>query len=83
MNMSLSSNLDPQSVYHPPSELQYPEGEVLMKSRPESPQSSSSSTDSDLSSPSFNRDSEMELAKQRPESQAIPKQVFILKSLNN
>lgn len=74
--MSLSSNLDPQSVYHPPSELQYPEGEVIVKSRPESPQSSSSSTDSDLSSPSFNRDSEMELTKNKSECQMAPRQVI-------
>lgn len=58
-NMSLSSNLDPQSVYNPPSELRYPEGEVVDIERPESPQSSSGSQ-SDLSSPSFNRDSELE-----------------------
>lgn len=60
-NMSLSSNLDPQLVYKPPSELRYPEGEVPDNDRPESPQSSSGSQ-SDLSSPSFNRDSEMEFA---------------------
>lgn len=58
-NMSLSSNLDPESVYKPPSQLQYPEGEVIDTDRPESPQSSSGSQ-SDLSSPSFNRDSELE-----------------------
>lgn len=78
--MSLSSNLDPQSVYHPPCELQYPNGEVLQKSRPDSPQSSSSSTDSDLSSPSFNRDSEMELVKQKSESQLVTKQVSPLET---
>lgn len=69
--MSLSSNLDPQSVYNPPFELKYPEGELLEKSRPDSPQSSSSSSDSDLSSPSFNRDSELEYAKQKMET-AVP-----------
>ncbi|KAF5297273.1 hypothetical protein FQA39_LY12112 [Lamprigera yunnana] len=61
LNMSLSSNLDPQSVYRPPSSLQYPEGDFPKSDRPESPQSSSSSQ-SDLSSPSFNRDSELEFA---------------------
>ncbi|KAK4886992.1 hypothetical protein RN001_003263 [Aquatica leii] len=60
-NMSLSSNLDPHSVYRPPSSLQYPESEFPKSDRPESPQSSSSSQ-SDLSSPSFNRDSELEFA---------------------
>lgn len=66
--MSLSSNLDPQSVYNPPFELKYPDGDHLEKSRPDSPQSSSSSSDSDLSSPSFNRDSELEYAKQKTET---------------
>ncbi|GLH13288.1 MAP kinase-activating death domain protein [Gryllus bimaculatus] len=63
-HMSLSSGLDPRSVYHPPSALQLP-GTVLdeqaVTSRPDSPHSTSSSH-SDLSSPSFNRDSEMEFA---------------------
>uniref|UniRef100_A0A1I8P2U7 MAP kinase-activating death domain protein n=1 Tax=Stomoxys calcitrans TaxID=35570 RepID=A0A1I8P2U7_STOCA len=63
---TLSTNLDPALVYHPPSKLQYPEGMVEQMSskededdRPESPMSSSSSR-SDLSSPSFNRDSEFD-----------------------
>ncbi|XP_058985761.1 MAP kinase-activating death domain protein-like isoform X1 [Musca domestica] len=63
---TLSTNLDPALVYHPPSKLQYPEGMVEQMSskededdRPESPISSSSSR-SDLSSPSFNRDSEFD-----------------------
>ena len=64
---TLSSNLDPALVYHPPSKLQYPEGMVEQMSskededdRPESPISSASSSRSDLSSPSFNRDSEFD-----------------------
>ncbi|XP_046803030.1 MAP kinase-activating death domain protein [Lucilia cuprina] len=64
---TLSSNLDPALVYHPPSKLQYPEGMVEQMSskededdRPESPMSSASSSRSDLSSPSFNRDSEFD-----------------------
>ena len=60
----LSSGLDQHSVYHPPSVLQLPgaateEDVTTAKSRPESPHSTSSSH-SDLSSPSFNRDSELE-----------------------
>ncbi|CAH0560900.1 unnamed protein product [Brassicogethes aeneus] len=57
-NMSMSSNVDVENIYKPPHELHYPEGEVPVN-RTESPHSSSSS-DSDLSSPSFNRDSEIE-----------------------
>nr|NP_001303564.1 Rab3 GDP-GTP exchange factor, isoform I [Drosophila melanogaster]ALI51150.1 Rab3 GDP-GTP exchange factor, isoform I [Drosophila melanogaster] len=64
---TLSSNLDPALVYHPPSKLQYPEGiadavaskEEEDEERADSPVSSSSSR-SDLSSPSFNRDSEFD-----------------------
>ncbi|KAM8721000.1 hypothetical protein ACLKA7_006953 [Drosophila subpalustris] len=62
---TLSSNLDPALVYHPPSKLQYPEGiggPITHKEdeeRADSPVSSSSSR-SDLSSPSFNRDSEFD-----------------------
>ncbi|XP_037938149.1 MAP kinase-activating death domain protein isoform X8 [Teleopsis dalmanni] len=62
---TLSSNLDPALVYHPPSKLQYPEGTIEHVSsrddddRADSPVSSSSSR-SDLSSPSFNRDSEFD-----------------------
>ncbi|XP_062140908.1 MAP kinase-activating death domain protein isoform X2 [Drosophila sulfurigaster albostrigata] len=62
---TLSSNLDPALVYHPPSKLQYPEGLAGAASqkedeeRADSPVSSSSSR-SDLSSPSFNRDSEFD-----------------------
>lgn len=73
-NMSLSSNLDPESVYRPPSELQYPDGDLPDINRADSPQSSTSSSQSDLSSPSFNRDSEMEFGN-RVESkpQILPK----------
>ncbi|XP_043867632.1 MAP kinase-activating death domain protein isoform X12 [Drosophila mojavensis] len=62
---TLSSNLDPALVYHPPSKLQYPEGlagpakSKNDEERADSPVSSSSSR-SDLSSPSFNRDSEFD-----------------------
>ncbi|KAG5872380.1 hypothetical protein JTB14_013571 [Gonioctena quinquepunctata] len=59
-NMSFSSSIDVETVYKPPSELQYPGGEAPVV-RSDSPQTSSSS-DSDLSSPSFNRDSEMDSA---------------------
>ncbi|KAG5681528.1 hypothetical protein PVAND_010952 [Polypedilum vanderplanki] len=61
-----TSYVDPKLVYRPPSKLQYPEGhEVEIErieedfERPDSAASSSSSR-SDLSSPSFNRDSEFE-----------------------
>nr|CAH7754231.1 unnamed protein product [Callosobruchus chinensis] len=57
-SMSFSSSVDVESVYRPPSELQYPGGEAPLM-RADSPRSSSSS-DSDLSSPDFNRDSELE-----------------------
>ncbi|GAB0092198.1 MAP kinase-activating death domain protein [Sergentomyia squamirostris] len=59
---TMSSNLDPKTIYRPPSKLQYPAGMEPIQAnetRPDSPQSSSSSR-SDLSSPSFNRDSEFE-----------------------
>ncbi|XP_037919112.1 MAP kinase-activating death domain protein isoform X4 [Hermetia illucens] len=60
---TMSSNLDPKLVYHPPTNLQFPEGVVPSSKeeveRADSPQSTSSSR-SDLSSPSFNRDSEFE-----------------------
>ncbi|KAI4462781.1 hypothetical protein MML48_4g00015086 [Holotrichia oblita] len=73
-HMSLSSNLDPQSVYKPPSELQYPDGDVPDINRADSPQSSTSSSQSDLSSPSFNRDSELEFPnRQKNEVQMLPK----------
>lgn len=59
---SLSSNLDANLVYHPPKTLQYPEGMHMKKEiqeRSDSPVSSTSSR-SDLSSPTFDRDSEFE-----------------------
>lgn len=71
-NMSLSSNVDVDTVYKPPSELQYPDGEVPAE-RTESPQSSSSS-ESDLSSPSFNRDSELEFGNRQKTEQIQEKE---------
>lgn len=56
----MSLSVDPKNVYNPPSSLQYPGVEEDSPIRPESPPSTSSSH-SDLSSPSFNRDSELEL----------------------
>lgn len=56
----MSLSVDPRNVYNPPSSLQYPGAEEDSPARPESPPSTSSSH-SDLSSPSFNRDSEIEL----------------------
>ncbi|XP_029171543.1 MAP kinase-activating death domain protein isoform X2 [Nylanderia fulva] len=56
----MSLSVDPKNVYNPPSSLQYPGVEEDSPARPESPPSTSSSH-SDLSSPSFNRDSELEL----------------------
>ncbi|XP_014484936.1 PREDICTED: MAP kinase-activating death domain protein isoform X6 [Dinoponera quadriceps] len=56
----MSLSVDPKNVYNPPSSLQYPGVEEDSPVRPESPPSTSSSH-SDLSSPSFNRDSELEL----------------------
>jgi hypothetical protein len=59
---SLSSNLDPKLVYSAPSSLQFPKGMTPREEdedRAGSPHSTSSSQ-SDLSSPSFNRDSEFE-----------------------
>lgn len=56
----MSLSVDLKNVYNPPSSLQYPGVEEDSPVRPESPPSTSSSH-SDLSSPSFNRDSEVEL----------------------
>ncbi|CAG9838073.1 unnamed protein product [Diabrotica balteata] len=67
-NMSFSSSVDVDTVYNPPSELQYPEGGIPIP-RSDSPQSSSSS-ESDLSSPSFNRDSELEFGNKIKSEQA-------------
>ncbi|XP_057656442.1 MAP kinase-activating death domain protein isoform X1 [Diorhabda carinulata] len=53
-----SSSIDVETVYNPPSQLQYPEGEIPV-TRSDSPRSTSSS-ESDVSSLSFNRDSELE-----------------------
>lgn len=66
--MSFSSSVDVATVYKPPSELRYPDGEVPVV-RSDSPQSSSSS-DSDLSSPSFNRDSDLEFCNKLKNEQA-------------
>lgn len=66
--MSFSSSVDVATVYRPPSELQYPDGEIPIV-RSDSPQSSSSS-DSDLSSPSFNRDSDLEFCNKLKNEQA-------------
>ncbi|XP_044750083.1 MAP kinase-activating death domain protein isoform X4 [Coccinella septempunctata] len=62
-NMCMSSNVDIESVYHPPDSLLYPDGNLPLKL--DSPSRSSSSSESDLSSPSFNRDSEFEFGKQK------------------
>lgn len=56
----MSLSVDPKNVYNPPNTLQYPGLVDDAAPRPESPASTSSSH-SDLSSPSFNRDSELEL----------------------
>lgn len=58
--------------------LQYPEGEAPEPERPDSAQSSSSSH-SDLSSPSFNRDSDLDFAcRTKDEIQQTIKKVFDL-----
>lgn len=71
---TLSSNLDTKLVYRPPSSLRFPEGmepkPKTTDSRAESPQSSSSSR-SDLSSPSFNRDSEFEPEKNKASAEVM------------
>ncbi|XP_043268147.1 MAP kinase-activating death domain protein isoform X4 [Venturia canescens] len=63
----MSLSVDPKNVYHPPNSLQYPGTIEDPSNRPESPASTSSSH-SDLSSPSFNRDSELELNPKLQES---------------
>ncbi|XP_012287241.1 MAP kinase-activating death domain protein isoform X2 [Orussus abietinus] len=66
----MALSVDPKNVYNPPSTLQYPGIEEDTQIRPDSPPSTSSSH-SDLSSPSFNRDSELELnPKAKEDSQA-------------
>ncbi|XP_066600178.1 MAP kinase-activating death domain protein [Prorops nasuta] len=62
----MALTVDPSSVYNPPSSLQYSGVEEESSIRQESPPSTSSSH-SDLSSPSFNRDSELELNPKVPE----------------
>ncbi|KFB40134.1 map-kinase activating death domain protein (madd)/denn/aex-3(c.elegans) [Anopheles sinensis] len=63
---NLSSNLDPRLVYRPPSSLRFPEGmrppnaKELVDTDAHDSGGSTSSSQSDLSSPSFNRDSEFE-----------------------
>ncbi|XP_055600915.1 MAP kinase-activating death domain protein isoform X2 [Uranotaenia lowii] len=78
---TLSSNLDPKLVYRPPTSLRYPDGMRPPQTvtddadRPDSPTSTSSSR-SDLSSPSFNRDSEFEFnPKARLEAQIQPEPI--------
>ncbi|EEB16134.1 map-kinase activating death domain protein, putative [Pediculus humanus corporis] len=58
--MSLSSNLDPKNIYNPPTNLNY----GLSSGPPDSksPQSSQSSSHSDLSSPTFNRDPDFDFS---------------------
>lgn len=56
----MALSIDLKNIYNPPSSLQYPGVEEESPVRPESPPSTSSSH-SDLSSPSFNRDSELDL----------------------
>lgn len=61
-------------MYRPPSSLRYPEGAQPFKEledRPDSPHSSSSSR-SDLSSPSFNRDSEFEFGSKQKQQTTQP-----------
>jgi hypothetical protein len=64
VNQSISL-VDPKLVYRPPSKLQYPEGyqdplKIEEDNEKEDSVASTSSSRSDLSSPSFNRDSEFE-----------------------
>ncbi|XP_011498343.1 PREDICTED: MAP kinase-activating death domain protein [Ceratosolen solmsi marchali] len=68
----MSLSIDVRSIYKPPSSLQYPGVEEESQTRAESPPSTSSSH-SDLSSPSFNRDSEIELAAKLAESSQTTK----------
>ncbi|KAK6619571.1 hypothetical protein RUM43_012328 [Polyplax serrata] len=58
--MSLSSNLDPKSIYTPPTNLLY--GHSAGPPESKSPQSSQSSSHSDLSSPTFNRDPDFDFS---------------------
>ncbi|KAL0268470.1 UNVERIFIED_CONTAM: hypothetical protein PYX00_010400 [Menopon gallinae] len=61
MPMSLSSNLDAKNIYNPPTNLQYGPG-ALGPPEGGSPQSSQSSSHSDLSSPTFNRDPDFDFS---------------------
>lgn len=80
----MSLSVDPKNVYDPPSSLRYPGVEEESTVRPESPTSTSSSH-SDLSSPSFNRDSEFELNPKVQEGSqstnvSIFKNIYVLNS---
>lgn len=71
----MSIAVDSKNVYHPPDTLQYPGIEEDTQARPDSPASTSSSH-SDLSSPSFNRDSELELNPNAQEHVPPPRNVI-------
>ncbi|XP_049779283.1 MAP kinase-activating death domain protein [Schistocerca cancellata] len=61
--LALCSGLDHRTVYNPPSSLQFPGSMMPAVSAPAtSPPGSTSSSRSDLSSPSLNRDSELDFA---------------------
>lgn len=64
--MSLSSNLDPKNIYNPPTNLQFGmnEGTVPEQGDANSPQSSQSSSHSDLTSPTFTRDPDYDFSNQ-------------------
>lgn len=64
----MSLSVDPKNVYNPPSSLQYPGVEEDEPVRPDSPQSTSSSH-SDLSSPSLIKDSEIEFNRKLSEAE--------------
>ncbi|XP_044593341.1 MAP kinase-activating death domain protein isoform X2 [Cotesia glomerata] len=68
----MSLSVDPKNLYNPPESLQYPGNEEDNAARPDSPTSTSSSH-SDLSSPSCNRDSELELNPKAQELFQVPK----------
>ncbi|CAG9858627.1 unnamed protein product [Phyllotreta striolata] len=70
-HMSFSSSVDVETIYNPPSELRYPDGNIPI-ARVDSLQSSTSS-ESDLSSPDFNRDSELEFGLKTKSEQNVPK----------
>lgn len=65
----MALSVDPKSVYNPPSSLRYPNMEEGQEqARADSPASTSSSH-SDLSSPSFNKDLELEFAQKLSEAE--------------